>query len=346
MCFDIETRCLQFRIFVLSVQRPIFSSSQLRYEETDMTTTRRAVLIRAYGGAAAAEIAEIARPAAGQGQVLVRVRAAGVNGIDWKVREGFVRDAFPLQLPAVLGIELAGTVEAIGPGASRFRVGDRVMGPLGGLGAYADVVTVDEANLVRTPQALDDVHAAGLSVAAVAAWQSLHHAGPIAAGRRILIHGAAGGLGGYAVQYAKRAGAEVFATASTAHVEYVRSLGADHVVDYRTERFESVARDIDLVLDYVGGEVLDRSWQVLAKDGAIVGTSSPDILARTPPGRRGLWFVNRPDTALLERLAAEVAQGTLISKLGDVVGFDDIPAAIERNRTGSRIGKVVADFSR
>jgi NADPH:quinone reductase-like Zn-dependent oxidoreductase len=311
-----------------------------------MTTTQRAVLIRAYGGVAAAEVAEIAKPAAGEGQVLVRVRAAGVNGIDWKFREGHVRDAFPLQLPAVLGIELAGVVEALGPGASRFRVGDRVMGPLGSLGAYADFVTVDEAKLVRTPLGLDDVHAAAVPVAAVAAWQSLHYAGPIAAGQRILIHGAAGGLGGYAVQYAKRAGAEVFATTSTAHLEYVRSLGADHVIDYRTQRFESVARDIDLVLDYVGGEVLDRSWQVLTKDGAVVSTSSPDILARTPPGRRGLWFVNKPDAALLERLAAEIAQGTLVSKLSEVVGFNDIPAAIERNRTDPRIGKVVADYSR
>ena len=308
--------------------------------------TQRAVLIRAYGGAAAAEIAGIARPTAAPGQVLVRVRAAGVNGIDWKVREGFVREAFPLQLPAVLGIELAGVVEEVGAGASRFRIGDRVMGPLGGLGAYADVVAVDEANLVRTPQGLDDVHAAAIPVAAVAAWQSLHHAGPIAAGQRILIHGAAGGLGGYAVQYARQAGAEVFATASTAHVEYVRSLGADHVIDYLNERFESVAQDIDLVLDYVGGEVLDRSWQVLAKNGAIVGTTSPDILARAPSGRRGLWFMNKPDAALLERLVAEVAQGTLVSKLGEAVGFDDIPAAIERNRTDPRIGKVVADFSR
>jgi NADPH:quinone reductase-like Zn-dependent oxidoreductase len=330
------------------MQRLIFSLPQLQQEKTEMTTTitQRAVLIRAYGGAAAAEVAETAKPTAGQGQILVRVRAAGVNGIDWKIREGFVRDAFPLQLPAVLGIELSGVVEALGSGASRFRVGDRVMGPLGGLGAYAEFVAVDEAKLVRTPQGLDDVHAAAVPVAAVAAWQSLHHAGPIAAGQRILIHGAAGGLGGYAVQYAKQAGAEVFATASTAHVEYVRSLGADHVIDYRTERFESVARDIDLVLDYVGGEVLDRSWQVLTKDGAIVGTSSPDILARTPSGRRGLWFMTKPDAALLERLAAEIAEGTLISKLDEVVGFGDIPMAIERNRTDPRIGKVVADFSR
>jgi NADPH:quinone reductase-like Zn-dependent oxidoreductase len=311
-----------------------------------MNTTQRAVLIRAYGGATAAEVAEIPKPEAGLGQVLVRVRGAGINGIDWKVREGYVRDAFPLQLPAVLGIELAGVVEAVGPGALRFKVGDRVMGLLGGLGAYADFVAVNEANLSLTPEGLDDVHAAAIPVAAVAAWQSLHHAGPIRSGQKILIHGAAGGLGGYAVQYAKRAGAEVFATVATAHVEYVRSLGADHVIDYQTERFEDIARDIELVLDYVGGEVLDRSWQVLTKTGAIVGTSSPEILARTPPGRRGLWFMNKPDATLLEKLAADIATGTLKSKVSDVVGFEDIPAAIERNRTDSRTGKVVADFSR
>lgn len=311
-----------------------------------MSTTQRAVLIRTYGGVTATEVAQIEKPAAGQGQMLVRVRAAGVNGIDWKVREGYVRDAFPLQLPAVLGIELAGVVEAVGPGASRFHVGDRVMGPLGGLGAYADFVTVNEANLSLTPAGLDDVHAAAIPVAAVAAWQSLHHAGPIRSGQRVLIHGAAGGLGGYAVQYARRAGAEVFATAATAHIEYVRSLGADHAIDYQTERFEDIARDIELVLDYVGGEVLDRSWQVLTKTGVIVGTSSPDILARTPAGRRGLWFMNKPDTALLEKLAADIAAGTLKSKVSEVVGVDDIPAAIERNRTDSRTGKVVADFSR
>jgi len=310
------------------------------------TSQQRAVLIRNYGGADAAQLGEVARPEAGPGQVLVRVRAAGVNGIDWKVREGYVRDAFPIPLPAVLGIELAGVVEAMGPGASRFRVGDRVMGPLGGLGAYTEVVAVDEANLVRTPDGLDDVRAAAVPVAAVAAWQSLHLAGPLRAGQRILVHGAAGGLGGHAVQFAKRAGAEVFATVARAHIETALRLGADHVIDHTSVRFEDVARDIDLVLDYVGGEVLDRSWQVLAPNGAIVGTTSPDILARTPAGCCGLWFMNKPDAALLATLAAEVAAGTLQSPVGEVVGFADLPAAIERNRTQSRLGKTVADFTR
>ncbi len=311
-----------------------------------MSSTQRAVLIRAYGDADATEVATIAKPEAGQGQVLVRIHAAGVNGIDWKVRAGLVREVFQLQLPAVLGAELAGVVAAVGPGATRFRVGDRVMGAMSRLGAFAEFIAVDEVKLARTPIGLDDIHAAAMPVAAVAAWKSLHHAGPLHSCQRILIHGAAGGLGGYAVQYAKRAGAEVFATASAAHVDYVRSLGADHVIDYQSQRFEDIARDIDLVLDYAGGEVLDRSWQVLAPSGVIVGTTSPDILARTPPGRRGLWFMNTPDVALLETLAAEVASGALTSKVGEVVGFADIPLAIERNRTASRAGKVVADLLR
>lgn len=311
-----------------------------------MNTTQRAVLIRAYGDASVAELAQIEKPEAGPGQVLVSVRAAGINGIDWKIREGYVRDAFPLKLPTVLGIELAGVVEAVGSGVTRFRIDDRVMGPLGAPGAYADFVLANEANLALTPEGLDDVQAAAIPIAAVSAWQSLHHAGPIRPGQRILIHGAAGGLGGYAVQYAKQAGAEVFATARGAHVDYVRSLGADRVIDYQSQRFEEAVSDIDLILDYVGGETLDRSWPVLAQDGAIVGTTSPDILARTPDGRRGLWFINQADAALLQKLAADIAAGTLKSHVSEIVGFDEIPAAIERNRTDSHFGKAVADFTR
>jgi NADPH:quinone reductase-like Zn-dependent oxidoreductase len=306
----------------------------------------RSILLRDYGGAAAAEVSDSPKPEAGPGQVLVGVRAAGVNALDWKIREGLVRDAFPLQLPTVLGIEVAGVVEAVGPGASRWRVGDRVMGPLGGLGAYADHVAVDEAKLARTPERLGDVEAAAIPVAALAAWQSLHLAGPIRSGARVLVHGAAGGLGGFAVQFAKRAGAFVAGTAAAADLDHVRSLGADLAIDYQARRFEEAVGDIDLVLAYVGGDVIDRSWQVLAPSGAMVGTSSPEILARTPEGRQGHWFVMKPDAALLERLAAEVADGALKSTVSEAVGFRDIPAAIERNRVGARRGKVVADFAR
>jgi NADPH:quinone reductase-like Zn-dependent oxidoreductase len=305
----------------------------------------RSILLRNYGGESAAQVAESPVPVAAPGQVLVRVRAAGINALDWKVREGYVRDAFPLELPAVLGIELAGVVEAIGPGATRLRVGDRVMGPLGGLGAYAELVAVDEAKLARTPQGLGDVQAAALPVAVLAAWQSLNFLGPIRAGSRVLVHGAAGALGGFAVQFARQAGAFVVGTAGADDLAYVRGLGADQVIDYRSQRFEELASDIDLVLAYVGGDVIDRSWTVLKPTGAMVGTSSPEILARTPAGRQGHWFVMQPDATLLAKLANDVAGGVLKSRVSEIVRFDDIPAAIERNRVGAHSGKAVADFT-
>jgi len=304
----------------------------------------RALVLTEYGGTQAVQVMNVVAPAVAAGQVLVRVHAAGVNALDWKVREGTVRDAFPLQLPTVLGIELAGVVEAVGAGVTRLQVGDRVMGALGGLGAYADIVALNEANLSLVPDALNFVQAAALPVAAVAAWQSLNFAGPLRAGQRILIHGAAGGLGGFAVQYAQQAGAVVHATAASADVDHVRSLGADHVIAYDREQFESVLGDIELVLDYVGGEVLARSWSVLADDGVIVSTVSPAILASTPAGRRGLWFINTPDAARLQAIGQDVASGRLQSRIGAVVPFDDLPAAIERSRTQPPAGKTVVQF--
>lgn len=304
--------------------------------------SNRALVLTEYGGAHALKLAAVAAPVPGPGQVVVRVHAAGLNALDWKLREGYVRQAFPLQLPAVLGIELAGVVAAAGADVTRLRVGDRVMGPLGGLGAYAKLVAVKEANLALVPPSMSMTAAASLPLAAVAAWSSLHLAGPVHGGQRILIHGAAGGLGGFAVQYARQAGAVIYATARSSHMDYVRSLGADHVIAYDRQRFEDEVRDIDLVLDYAGGDVVARSWAVLAGHGAIVSAATPDIVASTPAGRRGLWFQNTPDTARLQAVADDVVHGRLQSKVAAVVRFDDLPAAIERQRTGSTLGKTVA----
>ncbi len=305
----------------------------------------RALVLTEYGGPEALKVSSVETPVAGTGQVLVRVHAAGINGLDWKLRQGYVRDAFPLQLPTVLGIELAGVVEAVGAGVTRLHKGDRVMGQLGGLGTYAELVAVNEANLSPVHDALNFVQAAALPLASVAAWQSLHFAGPIRSGQRILIQGAAGALGGFAVQYAHQAGAVVYATALGHHADYVRGLGADHVIAYDKEQFESVVSDIDLVLDYIGGEVLSRSWSVLAEDGAIVSTAAPAIQANTPVGRRGLWFMNTSDAARLQVIGEDVAHGRLQSKVGAVVRFDELPAAIERNRTQPQLGKTVVTLS-
>ncbi|AJK49660.1 NADP-dependent oxidoreductase [Burkholderia plantarii] len=308
--------------------------------------SNRALVLNGYGDASNTRLDTVAKPAPAPGEVLVRVAAAGINGLDWKIREGYVRDAFPLALPTVLGIELAGVVEAVGAGVTRFARGDRVAGGLGRVGAYADYVAVDAAKLARVPDGFDEVQAAALPVAAMSAWQSLHAAGPLAPGARVLIHGAAGGLGGFAVQFAKQAGAFVIATVRGRYADEVRALGADQVIDYETQRFEAEVADVDLVLDYVGGEALERSWQVLAPGGCVVGTTSPEIVARTPAGRRGLWFMVTPDAERLERIIADVAQGRLVSRVTEVVAPDQLAEAIERHRVSAHRGKSVVDFRR
>ena len=310
------------------------------------TRRLRAARIHAYGGAEVVGLDAAEAAAPGPGEVLVEVRAAGVNGLDWKVREGFVRDVYPLAFPATLGIELAGVVLQAGEGVSNLKPGDRVMGPLGGVGAYADQVVAVADRLSLTPDGLSDVEAAAIPVAGLTAWQLLQAAGFDLAGRRIMVHGAAGAVGGFVVQFAKAAGATVFATASSRSAEHLRRLGADEVIDYCAERFEDRLRDLDLVVDLVGGEVVDRSWAALSPAGVLISTAAPDLARRTPEGRRGVWFMMRPDAERLREIADQVAAGTLVSTIAEVVGFADIPAAIERNRTGHAPGKIVADFPR
>ena len=219
----------------------------------------RALRIHAYGGPDALKIDNIAMPIAASGQVIVRVRAAGINGLDWKIRDGWLQNDFPLPLPATLGVELAGEVIEVGQDVSGFAVGDRIMGPVSGLGAYADFVAIASNTLVKTPASLSDERAAAIPVGALTAWQALFEAGELKRGQTVLIHGAAGGVGSFAVQFARRAGARVIATAQGINAGYLRGLGADEVIDYRTSSFWERTKDIDLVLDLVGGAALANS---------------------------------------------------------------------------------------
>jgi len=308
--------------------------------------TQTALRLHTYGGPDGARLDQIAIPTPGPGQVLVNVKAAGVNGLDFKIRQGFVRDAFPLPLPAVLGIELAGVVSAVGDGVGRLKVSDRVMGALGGVGAYAEFVVVDEAKLALTPAGLSDIDAAALPVAALTGWQILRAAGELKAGQTMLVHGAAGNVGGFAVQFAKAAGATVIATASAAKRDYVLSLGADQVIDRDAERFEDQLSGIDLVLDFVGGDATRRSWPVLAPDGAIVATADPGVMADVPDGRRGLFFMMKPDHAREQANAEAAAQGELKYRVAETVGFAGLSAAIDRNWSSHAPGKIVLDTSK
>jgi len=308
--------------------------------------TQTALRLHTYGGPDSVRLDQIAIPAPGPGQVLVHVKAAGVNGLDFKIRQGSVRDAFPLPLPAVLGIELAGVVTAVGEGVARLKVGDRVMGALGGVGAYAEFAVVDAAKLALTPAGLSDVDAAALPVAALTGWQILRAAGELKPGQTVLIHGASGNVGGFAVQFAKAAGATVITTASAAKRDYVLSLGADQVIDRDAERFEDHLSGVDLVLDFVGGDATRRSWAVLAPDGAIVATADPGVLADMPEGRRGLFFMMKPDFEREQAIAEAAARGELQYRVAETVGFAGLSTAIDRNWGSHAPGKIVLDTSR
>ena len=304
----------------------------------------RALRIHGYGGSNVVRIDQVPVPNAGPGEVVVRVRAAGVNALDWKIRDGLMRDAFPVALPATLGIELAGEISEVGTGVTAFAVGDRVMGPLGGLGAYADHAVIAADKLTLTPADLDDVRAAAISIASLTAWQALFEAGELKRGQTVLIHGAAGGVGSFAVQFAVRMGARVVCTAQGVNASYLRALGADEVIDYRASDFWKLTNHIDLVLDLVGGTTLAHSWQVLAENGRIVSAAAADIVATTPQGKRGVWFQMRPDSEKLAEIANRVAHGDLSVEVSEIADFAETGAVIERNKTGHGPGKAVVTF--
>lgn len=306
--------------------------------------SNRALRIHAYGGSDAISLDQVDTPSVAPNEVLVRVHAAGVNGLDWKIRDGILQDVFRLPMPATLGIELAGEVIETGADVTQFAIGERVMGALGGLGAYADRVAIAADKLARVPASLSDTVAAAIPVAALTAWQALFEAGELKRGQTVLIHGASGSVGGFAVQLAHRAGARVLTTARATNADYLRSLGADEVIDYRTASFWEKVRDVDLMLDLVGGDALAKSWQVLGADGRIVSTAAPEITTQTPPGKHGVWFQMRVDARLMTELAEEVARGDLRATVSEIVELGDAAGAIERNKTGHGTGKTVIKF--
>ena len=306
----------------------------------------RAFRLHGYGGPAMIQLDEISVPTPGPGQVLVSVKAVGINSFDWKLREGFLRQAFPLALPAILGVEFAGEIVELGSDVKRFAAGDRVMTLLHGLGAYAEYIAVDESVLCRIPEALSDIEATALPISVQTAWEALLAAGEPLPGMKVLIQGGAGGVGGFAVQFAKSSGATVIVTASAKTRDYVIALGADEVIDYRTERFEDRVKDVDLVLDFVGGETIERSWSVLIAGGAIVTVNSPDIGAKAPSGFRGLFARAQPAPARLAKTAQLVAAGKVRSTIAHVFTLNQLLDAIACNRAGHAPGKIVVDFTR
>ncbi|MGA5562799.1 NADP-dependent oxidoreductase [Streptomyces platensis] len=306
----------------------------------------RAVTQRSFGGPDVLELTGADRPRPRLNEVLVRVRAAGVNPIDAHVRSG----AVPLlgEPPFVVGWDVSGTVEEVASGVTRFAVGDEVFGmPLipRAAGCYADYVTAPSRQLARKPAALDHPHAAALPLAGLTAWQALVDAAGVGAGRRVLVHAGGGGVGHLAIQIAKARGAEVLTTAGAAKAGFVRTLGADEVIDYRSTDFAAAARDVDVVLDTVGGDTALRSLDVLRPGGTLVTIVEMHnaALARKAADR-GLRFLGvtaEPDPVGLAALADLVDTGALRVHLAHTLPLSDAAQAHRLIDSGTTMGKVV-----
>jgi len=304
----------------------------------------RAILQQAFGGPEVLQLAQVDRPAPLATEVLVRVTAVGVNPVEPIIRSG----QFPLigQPPFILGWDISGVIEDL-EGVTRFDVGDEVYGmPFfpRAASAYAEYVTAPSRQLARKPASLSHAEAAALPLAGLAAWQSLADTAQLAAGQRVLIHGAGGGVGHLAVQIAKARGAYVVGTASAAKHDFVRSLGADEVIDYQASDFASVARDMDVVLDSVGGDIARRSIGVLRPGGllvTIVGRRDVDLAARTrAAGRRFAGISVEPDYPGLEALAQLADSGKLGVHLQAILPLAEGAKAHELLESGHTTGKI------
>ncbi|MFD1151369.1 NADP-dependent oxidoreductase [Saccharothrix hoggarensis] len=305
----------------------------------------RAVTVETLGAPEVMRVREVARPTAGMDEIVVRVRAAGVNAVDWKVRQ----NGYWLTTPYVPGWDVSGVVESVPDGENRFRVGDEVFGmphfprPAG---AYAEYVAAPARHFARKPEGLDHVHAAALPLAALTAWQALTEAAEVKAGDRVLVHAAAGGVGHLAVQLAKHLGAWVIGTASAGKHDLLRELGADELVDYRTRDFGEL-RDVDVVIDLIGGDDYEaRSMRVLKPGGRYVGLTNPSALPELrakaePLGVRAATVFVAPDHAALERVADLVARGELKVVVAETFPLEDVAKAHELGEANRTTGKIV-----
>jgi NADPH:quinone reductase-like Zn-dependent oxidoreductase len=306
--------------------------------------TMKAVRVYSYGGPEVLKYEDVPRPKPGPGELLIRVHAAGVNPVDWKVREGYLKDRLNYEMPYIPGWDVSGVVEAAGAGAARFKKGEEVYSRPDSPreGAYAEYMVVKEAEVALKPKTLDHVHAAAVPLASLTAWQGLFDMGGLRAGQKALIHGAAGGLGVFAVQLAKWKGACVIGTASARNQDFLRQLGADEAIDYATKKFEEIVRDVDVVFDTIGGETQARSWPVLKKGGILVSTVSPPSAEEA--ARRGVRqcvFMVRPNATQLTEIAKLIDSGKVKVFVETVLPLSEARRAQEMSQTGHTRGKIV-----
>jgi NADPH:quinone reductase-like Zn-dependent oxidoreductase len=303
----------------------------------------KAIRIHNYGGPEVLQYEDAPRPEPQADEVLIRVHAAGVNPIDWKVREGHMKDFWPHKFPLILGWDLSGVVEEVGQRVSQFKKGDEVYSlpdPTRN-GAYADYVVVREPELALKPNSLHHIRAAAVPLAALTAWQSLFDTAQLQPGQRVLIHAGSGGVGHLAVQLAKWKGAYVFATASTKNQDLLRELGVDEPIDYTQQRFENVVRNVDIVLDTLGDETQERSWSVLKKGGVLVSLVQPPSEEKAKKlGVRAAITGAQPNGAQLSEIAKIIEADKLAPVLNRILPLSNVRRAHELSQSGRTHGKI------
>ncbi|HTZ98787.1 MAG TPA: NADP-dependent oxidoreductase [Candidatus Aquilonibacter sp.] len=307
-------------------------------------STMKAVRVHEYGGPEALQYEDAPRPQPAPGEVLIRVHAAAINPVDRAMRQGYFKERIPFKLPFIPGWDVAGVVEAVGSGVSRLKPGDEVYGrtDLSRDGSYAEYMVARESEIALKPKSIDFVTAAAIPLAGLTAWQALFDQGQLSAGQTVLIHGGAGGVGHFAVQLAKIKGARVIATASARNHDFVRSLGADQVIDYNTTRFEDVVRDVDVVLDSITGDVADRSYGVIKKGGIYVSILRPPSTEKAAAlGVRTAHTFVQANVAQLGELARLVDAGKLKASIEKVFPLAEAAAAHDLNAAGHTRGKIV-----
>jgi len=308
----------------------------------------KAVRIKRYGNEEVVELAEVERPQPGENQLLVKVRAAAVNPVDWKIRDG-LGELFGLKPPLILGCEVAGTVEAVGSrgssrtGVSDFVAGDEIYGYLSAYsGGYAEYVAAPASEFVRKPKQIDFDTAASVPVAALTAWQGIFDHGELASGQRILITGASGAVGSMAVQLAKTRGAYVIGTGSGRNEEFVRKLGADEFIDYKKAKFEDKVSGADVVFDTVGGDTQERAFRTQKRGGVLVSTVNPPSAEKAKQfGVTVAMVAVMPKPDQLSEINRLLESEKLKVRVATVLSLAEVKEAHQLSASGHAEGKII-----
>jgi NADPH:quinone reductase-like Zn-dependent oxidoreductase len=304
----------------------------------------KAVRIHEYGDRSVLQYEDSPLPQISDDEVLIKVVATAVNPVDWKIREGYLKEMITYQFPLILGWDVAGVVEKIGNNVTDYSPGDPVYSrpEIARDGAYAEYIAVRASEIAFKPKTISFMEAASLPLAGITAWEAVIQSGEIKEGQSILIHAASGGVGSIAVQLAKYKGAYVIATTSAGNRDFVKSLGADEIIDYRSVNFKDVVRDADVVFDTIGGQVQEDSWSVLKSGGILVSVVQPPSEERASQSEvEGKFVFIQPNASILRELAKLIDNGSVRPVVGAEFALKNISKAHELSESGRSRGKIV-----